>query len=242
MTTAQKVGQVMLIGFDGAAFAPELRALIEQCHAGGVILSAVNGNIEAPRQVAQLTADLQQAASAGGQPGLFMTIDQEGGRVARLKESTGFTELPSAMALAATGDVENARRAAQTLAREMKAVGLNVNFAPVLDVNVNPANPIIGTRAFGSDPQWVAEFGVAFLEGLQSEGVLAFGKHFPGHGDTDIDSHLALPSVPHDRARYAEEVGHRVTPGYPQAVGPVMLQHPMTAKRAGGTRPPFFNK
>jgi beta-N-acetylhexosaminidase len=201
MTPAQKVGQVMVIGFDGPTLSPELRAMIEQFNVGGLILSAINGNITAPGQVAQLTTDLQQVALAGGQPGLFITIDQEGGRVARLKEATGFTEFPSAMALAATGEVENARHAAQALAREMKAVGLNVDFAPVLDVNVNPANPVIGTRAFGSDPHRVAEWGAAFLEGLQSEGVLAFGKHFPGHGDTDIDSHLALPNVPHDRAR-----------------------------------------
>ncbi|MEP7358266.1 MAG: beta-N-acetylhexosaminidase [Anaerolineales bacterium] len=201
MTLAQTVGQLLIIGFDGPALSPELRAVIEQCYIGGVILSGLNGNIEGPQQVAQLSVDLQQAAAATGQPGLFMSIDQEGGRVARLKEAQGFTELPSAMALAATGHVNNVRRAAQVFAREMKAVGLNVNFAPVLDVNVNPANPVIGTRAYGSDPQRVAQYGVAFLKGLQDEGVLAIGKHFPGHGDTDIDSHVALPSVPHGRAR-----------------------------------------
>lgn len=203
MTPAEKVGQVMIVGFAGPTLTPELRDLVAQLRVGGVILFLANGNIETPEQVATLTRDLQTAALERGGPGLFTAVDQEGGRVARLRETTGFTELPGAMALAATGDVESARRAAQLLAREMRAVGLNVDFAPVLDVNNNPANPVIGVRAFGSDPERVAAYGVAFIEGLQSEGVLAFGKHFPGHGDTDVDSHLALPSVPHDRARLA---------------------------------------
>jgi beta-N-acetylhexosaminidase len=186
-------------GFDGTTLTSELRMLIEQYHLGGVIFFA--RNVEAPRQVAQLTADLQQVAQHTGNPGLLTAIDQEGGRVARLTDESGFSEFPSAMALAATGNVDNARRAAQALAAEMKAVGLNVDFAPVLDVNNNPANPVIGTRSFSSDPHRVADFGVAFLQGLQAEQVLAFGKHFPGHGDTDIDSHLSLPIVSHNRAR-----------------------------------------
>ncbi len=201
MTTEEKVGQLMIVGFAGPRLTPELSDVIRDLHVGGVIVFLINGNIETPEQVATLTRDLQDVARADGAPGLFMSVDQEGGRVSRLRETTGFSEIPGAMALGATGDPENARRAAQLLAREMLAVGLNVDFAPVLDVNNNPANPVIGVRSFGSDPESVAEFGVAYLEGLQSEGVLAFGKHFPGHGDTDVDSHVALPTVPHDRSR-----------------------------------------
>ena len=201
MTLDEKVGQIMIVGFAGPRLTPELRDLVRELHIGGVIVFLINGNIETPEQVSTLTRDLQDVAREDGAPGLFMAIDQEGGRVSRLREATGFSEIPSAMALGASGDPENARRAAQLLAREMLAVGLNVDFAPVLDVNNNPANPVIGSRSFGSDPESVAEFGVAFLEGLQSEGVLAFGKHFPGHGDTDVDSHVTLPTVPHDRAR-----------------------------------------
>ncbi len=202
MTTAQKVGQLMIIGFDGTAVDDELRRMIAEYHIGGVILFA--RNVQSPEQVARLTNDLQTIALESGDPGLFIAIDQEGGRVARLTEDTGFTEFPSAMALTATGDPENARQMAAAMAAEMRAVGINVDFAPVLDVNNNPSNPVIGTRSFSSDPARVAEYGIAFAQGLQENGVLAFGKHFPGHGDTGVDSHIDLPLVPHDRARLNE--------------------------------------
>lgn len=199
MTPAQKAGQTMMIGFDGASMTPELRAAVTDLHVGGVII--FERNVGSPEALAQLTADLQAVALANGDPPLFIAIDQEGGRVARLKETKGYTEFPSAMAVAATGDPENARRMARAMAVELKAVGINIDLAPDLDVNNNPDNPVIGIRSFGSDPAAVAVFGAAFAEGLQAEGVLAVGKHFPGHGDTGIDSHVALPTVPHDRAR-----------------------------------------
>lgn len=203
MTLEQKVGQLFVIGFTGSKLTPELREMIEQYHVGSVILFSLNQNIESPQQIAQLDHDLQTAAINSGHTGLFICIDQEGGRVTRLFENRGFTEFPSAMAIGATGKPENAERLARAIAVEMKALGLNVNFAPVLDVNNNAVNPIIGTRSFSSDPNIVAKFGVAFLKGLQSEGILAFGKHFPGHGDTGTDSHIALPTVPHNRERLA---------------------------------------
>jgi beta-N-acetylhexosaminidase len=202
MTTDQKVGQLMLIGFDGTAVDDELRSMITDYHIGGVILFA--RNVGSPEQVACLTNELQKIALKSGYPGLFIAIDQEGGRVARLTEDAGFTEFPSAMALTATGDPENARRMAAAMAAEMRAVGINVDFAPDLDVNNNPSNPVIGIRSFSSDPARVAEYGIAFAQGLQENGILAFGKHFPGHGDTSIDSHIDLPLIPHDRARLDE--------------------------------------
>jgi len=192
----------MLVGFDGIAVDAELSSMITDYHIGGVILFA--RNVRSPEQVARLTNELQTIAVESGHPGLFIAIDQEGGRVARLTEEAGFTEFPSAMAIAATGDPENARRMAAAMAAEMRAVGINVNFAPDLDVNNNPSNPVIGIRSFSSDPAGVAEYGIAFAQGLQDNGVLAFGKHFPGHGDTSIDSHVDLPLVPHDRARLDE--------------------------------------
>ena len=202
MTTEQKVGQLMIIGFDGTTVDADLRGMIADYHIGGVILFA--RNVQSPEQVARLTNELQKIALESGHPGLFIAIDQEGGRVARLTEEKGFTEFPSAMALTATGDPENARRMAAAMAAEIRAVGINVNFAPDLDVNNNPSNPVIGTRSFSSDPVKVAEYGLAFAQGLQENGVLAFGKHFPGHGDTGVDSHIDLPLVPHDRARLDE--------------------------------------
>jgi beta-N-acetylhexosaminidase len=189
----------MLIGFDGTTLTPELREVITQLHIGGVIF--YDRNVASPNQVAQLNLDLQNAMKENGDPALFITIDQEGGIVARLKEEKGFTEFPSQMAVAATNDIANARRIAQAISAEMRALGFNMDLTPDLDVNNNANNPIIGTRAFSSDPARVAEYGVAYIEVMQSAGMIAIGKHFPGHGDTAIDSHVALSSVPHDRAR-----------------------------------------
>jgi beta-N-acetylhexosaminidase len=202
MTTGQKVGQLMMIGFDGTTVDAELRRMITDIHIGGVILFA--RNVQSPEQAARLTNELQNIALESGGPGLFIAVDQEGGRVARLTESASFTEFPSAMAIGATGDPENAYRMALAMAAEMRAVGINVDFAPDLDVNNNPSNPVIGTRSFSSDPAKVANYGIAFGRGLQENGVLAFGKHFPGHGDTGVDSHVDLPRVSHDRARLNE--------------------------------------
>ena len=199
MSLEQKIGQTMLIGFDGLSVDDDLRQLISENHIGGVIL--FSRNIESPAQVARLTNEIQRIALESGNPGLFVAVDQEGGRVARLTLDTGFTEFPGAMAVAATGDPENAYRVATAMAVEMRAVGINADFAPDLDVNNNPSNPVIGIRSFSSDPQTVVEYGLAFARGLQENGVLAFGKHFPGHGDTGVDSHIALPLVPYDRAR-----------------------------------------
>ena len=198
-TLEHNIGQLMIIGFDGTTVNAELRQIIADYHIGGVILFA--RNIKSPAQVAALTNELQNIDLESGHLGLFIAIDQEGGRVARLTEDKGFTEFPSAMALTATGNPQNAYRVAAAMAAEMRAVGINVDFAPDLDVNNNPANPVIGIRSFSSDPQKVAEFGLAFARGLQENGVLAFGKHFPGHGDTGIDSHIDLPLVAYDRTR-----------------------------------------
>ncbi len=199
LTLEQKIGQLMIIGFDGTEADSGLLEMISKYHVGGVILFA--RNVRSAQQVAELTNKLQRTAIESGNPGLFIAIDQEGGRVARLTEDTGFTEFPSAMAIGATADPENAYRMASAMAAEMRAVGINVDFAPDLDVDNNATNPVIGTRSFSSDPSKVAAFGIAFGRGLQESGILAFGKHFPGHGDTGTDSHIALPLVSHDRAR-----------------------------------------
>src|SRR5215216_2993094 len=196
LTLEQKIGQLMIIGFEGTQAGPTLLEMISNYYIGGVVFFA--RNVESPWQMAELINKLQQTAIERGNPGLFIAIDQEGGRVARLTEDKGFTEFPSAMAIGTTADPENAYRMASAMAAEMRAVGINVDFAPDLDVNNNPSNPVIGTRSFSSDPNKVAAFGAAFVRGLQENGILSFGKHFPGHGDTGIDSHFALPIVPHD--------------------------------------------
>lgn len=199
MSVEDKVGQVMMVGFDGTTLTPELAQEIQDLHLGGIIF--FERNVDSPHAVAEMTNAMQRVARDNQLPGLFISIDQEGGIVTRLREAKGFTEFPSAMAIGATGDPNNARRVAQHIANELLAVGINMDLAPDLDVNNNPTNPVISTRSFGSDPARVAEFGVAYLEGLESAGIAAIGKHFPGHGDTGTDSHISLPTVPHNRAR-----------------------------------------
>jgi len=199
MTLEQKVGQIMMIGFNSTTLIPEVREVLTTLHIGGVAL--FEANVESPLQLAQLVREMQANAQTNGDPALFIAADQEGGPVARLRENLGFTEFPSAMALAATGEVTQARRVAEAMTGEMKAVGINMNLAPVLDVNNNPANPVIGIRSFGSDPLKVGEFGLAMLQVFQSNGILAVGKHFPGHGDTAVDSHISLPLIAYSRNR-----------------------------------------
>ena len=138
------------------------------------------------------------ATSQGAGIPLFISVDQEGGYVARLPRATSF---PGNMGLGAAGDPALTRKVGEVTARELRACGINMNFAPVVDVNSNPSNPVIGVRSFGESADSVAELGVAMVEGLQNEGVCATIKHFPGHGDTSLDSHIALPTVPHDKAR-----------------------------------------
>ena len=166
---------------------------------GSVVLFAEN--LVTTKQIIQLTHDLQQAAlqSPSKQP-LIISIDQEGGRVVRLPHATSFA---GNMAIGATYEDHGVRFAAQTsmvIAKELTALGINNNYAPVVDVNTNAANPVINTRSFGEDPQQVAQLGVAAVNGFQQNGVMATLKHFPGHGDTHVDSHLGLPLVAHDLA------------------------------------------
>ena len=174
----------------------EYEATVQGCHLGGIVLFA--DNIGTPDETRALAARIQERCALPGLPALI-AVDQEGGRVRRLKDPA--TAFPSAMAVGATGDPAHAERWGLATARELRALGLNFDFAPVLDVNNNPANPVIGTRSYGEDPAAVARFGVAALTGLRAGGVAATGKHFPGHGDTGTDSHLDLPQIAGDLDR-----------------------------------------
>jgi beta-N-acetylhexosaminidase len=194
---ADLVGQSMMLSFAGPRVTPDVRAALARIRPAGVILFA--GNILSPAALHALCSDLQAAAAALGLPPLLIAIDQEGGIVSRLPAP--FTTTPGAMAQAATGDPDAARACARITGRQLRACGVNTNFAPVLDVNCNPANPVIGTRSFGADADIVTRFGLAALEGYRQAGVIATIKHFPGHGDASVDSHAGLPAAHHDRAR-----------------------------------------
>jgi beta-N-acetylhexosaminidase len=191
----EKIGQMMVTGFPGTCLNLEIEDLIVNHHIGGVIL--FERNFENPEQLTRLIQDLQQLAlSTKASTPLFISVDQEGGRVSRLKPP--FTKFPDPCCLGVARSESLAKRFGLALGREMRAVGINVDYAPVLDINTNPQNPIIGKRAFSDKSEWAAKLGVAFMAGFKEAGVLAVGKHFPGHGDTSQDSHLTLPHVDRD--------------------------------------------
>ena len=198
------IGQLLIGSIPGATITPELRSLAREFSLGGLIW--FSRNIEAPEQVAELSRDAQALAT---ELPLWISVDQEGGRVARLKAP--FTVWPPMATLGRSGDAALAGRFAAALAAELKAVGITLDYAPVLDIHTNPKNPIIGDRALGETAEMVARLGAAVVRGLQDNGVAACGKHFPGHGDTAVDSHLELPLVEHppDRIRRVEAVPFR---------------------------------
>ena len=194
MTIRDTVGQLLMVGFPGTELSREILDWLQECRPGGVIL--FSRNLIDPEQVACLTNAIQEHAP---NPPLLIAIDQEGGGVSRLPQ--GFTTFPAASRVAACHPPDAAYEVAEVTARELRAVGINMNLAPVLDVNSNPANPIIGDRAYGTRPEQVCTYGMATIQGLADNRIIPCGKHFPGHGDTMTDSHHVLPVVEADRAR-----------------------------------------
>ena len=190
--------QQLMQSFEGHTAPPEILKAVQQGSLAAICLFT-HLNVASPAQLHEMTAQIHRAAQQGGQLTPLIAIDQEGGQLIAI--TNGATELPGNMALGATRSPLLAMQAGQVLGRELLAMGINLNLAPAIDVNVNPANPVIGVRSFGDDPSLVSELGAAFIKGIQGVGVLASAKHFPGHGDTDNDSHLASPVVAHDLDR-----------------------------------------
>ncbi|HKV57526.1 MAG TPA: beta-N-acetylhexosaminidase [Ktedonobacteraceae bacterium] len=198
MTLEERIGQVLMVGFPGTTASREVIELIQRYHVGNIIL--FSRNVRDAEQVRSLTHQLQKAAREAGHPyPLLIAIDQENGIVQRLGEAA--TLFPGNMALGAIGSEEVASEVALATGRELKALGINMNLAPVVDVSNNAANPVIGVRSFGEDPQLVARLGAVMVKGYQEAGIISCLKHFPGHGDTAVDSHLALPLIPHSLER-----------------------------------------
>ncbi|HEV7935101.1 MAG TPA: glycoside hydrolase family 3 protein [Actinomadura sp.] len=190
MSPEEKVGQLFVPTFQTSA---QAISMIKRYHIGGFVYFP--GNTRTARQTAELSNALQKASTVP----LLIGVDEEQGIVTRLPYITRF---PGNMALGATRRPDSVRAAAVTTGTELRAVGINQDYAPVADVNVNPANPVIGTRSFASDPKLAAELVGAAVEGYQSAGVAATAKHFPGHGDTSTDSHTGLPVIKHSRAQW----------------------------------------
>lgn len=195
----RRVAGLFCVGFRGTSPSPEVKELIRRGVYGVILFSR---NVVDAEQVAELVTELKGARKAD-EP-LLIAVDQEGGRVARLRAPHGFTELPPMRAVGQANDPLLAREVGRLLGRELRAVGIDQDFAPVVDVDTNPQNPVIGDRAFSRDPKEVANLGAALALGLQESGVAACAKHFPGHGDTREDSHKALPALPHSLERLNE--------------------------------------
>lgn len=215
MLLREKVGQLLMVGFHGTKVDVDTESLLRDCHLGGVILFA--RNVESLDQVRRLTTKLQSIAK---EP-LLIAADQEGGVVVRFTQATVF---PGNMALGAANDAQLTKIVGEATGAELKYLGINLNLAPVLDVNNNPHNPGIGVRSFGEDPNQVAILGRAFIEGHQNW-AWATAKHFPGKGDIAIDSHIDLPTVAHDKNRLKEVELKPFIEAIAANVGAIMTAH-----------------
>jgi beta-N-acetylhexosaminidase len=228
LSSDQMTGQRLMVGFDGTAFNEDLKFLIGELKVGGIILFA--RNIENPDQLTRLCGDMQDYARRCGQPPLFISIDQEGGTVARLREPN-FHEFPAIPALTSPA---NAKTFALEMAGELSALGINMNMAPVLDIAPIEIESIMARRSFGHDPMHVAAMGKAMIEMFQDRGVIAVAKHFPGIGRTILDSHLDMPEfdaslenlaafdlIPFQTAVAAEVAGMMISHIYYKQIDPL---------------------
>lgn len=244
LSLEEKAGQLIMPWVLGD-FAPEgsesherIFSMIEKSRVGGVIMS-----VGTPFEVAAKLNDLQNHAEIP----LLVAADLETGAGFRMRGAIhmpgsidlgGATNFPSLMAVGATGREELAYEMGRITAVEARAVGVHVPFAPVLDVNNNPDNPIINVRSFGEDPEKVAKMGIAFIRGVQENGAIATGKHFPGHGDTEVDSHVALPVIHHDRARMDSVELRPFQEAIDAGMAAIMSAHISVPSLNGGVREP----
>ncbi len=199
MSLDEKIGQLLLVGFRGMTPSRDIERAIKDYHVGSIIYfdydvetKTRDRNISSPAQLKKLSAELQSLSKIP----LFISVDEEGGKVSRLKSRYGFESKPSPESLGHK-DLKIVTNSASKLARELRGVGINVNFAPLADVNVNPHNPVIGSlgRSFSSDPHKVERYCEAFIKGQASQNIVSVIKHFPGHGSSDADSHEGLVDV-----------------------------------------------
>ncbi|WNR45738.1 beta-N-acetylhexosaminidase [Paenibacillus roseipurpureus] len=196
MTLDEKLGQMVIAGIDGFTLNEQARELITTYHVGGIIL--YKPNVKDTKQLVDLVNELKLSNNGNPLP-LWLGVDEEGGRVTRLPDE--ITKTPSSQIIGKTGKPAIAHDIGQLLGKELLAYGLNMDFAPDLDVNSNPKNPVIGDRSFGANATTVSTYGIPMMKGLQEMKVVPVVKHFPGHGDTSVDSHVGLPVVQNDLAR-----------------------------------------
>jgi len=196
MSLEEKVGQLVMVGINGYENDANSIQLIKNHHVGGFVL--LKQNVKDTKQMLALINSLKDTNSVNKIP-LFLAIDEEGGRISRMPDE--FMKIPSSQRIGELNNSELSYQLGGILGDELKSFGLNMDFAPVLDVNSNPKNPVIGDRAFGNEPSLVRKLGIQTMKGLQSRNIISVVKHFPGHGDTSVDSHVGLPTVNHDLDR-----------------------------------------
>jgi beta-N-acetylhexosaminidase len=199
MSTNEKIGQMVLAGIQGTTMNTKTKALIESYQIGGIIF--YKDNLASTQQAVELIHSLKQSNAKNRIP-LWLSLDEEGGRVTRLPNE--LVKFPANQEIGKVNNSKFAFAVGSTMGSELKAYGLNVDFAPVLDINSNPDNPIIGNRSFSPKADIVAKLGIQTMKGLQSQNIVSVVKHFPGHGDTSVDSHIGLPVVQHDLKRLRE--------------------------------------
>lgn len=199
MNLDEKIGQLLIVGFDGYELNEDIEKLIKENRVGGVIL--FGNNIENSHQLMNLTNALKTNNLNNKIP-LFISVDEEGGRVSRMPGE--FKKLPSNKIIGEINNSNLSYNIGKIISKQLTSLGFNMNFAPVLDINSNPENPVIGDRSFGDTPDIVIKLGIKTMEGLKDGNIIPVVKHFPGHGDTSMDSHVGLPLVNHNMKRLNE--------------------------------------
>jgi beta-N-acetylhexosaminidase len=225
MNVDEKIGQLILAGIDGYEMNAHTRELIETYHVGGIILYKTN-----VKNTSQLTGlvDALKHTNEGNKLPLWLGADEEGGKVTRLPDE--IVKTPPNQEIGKTNSKEFAFGVGSLLGQELNAYGLNVDFAPVLDINSNPKNPVIGDRSFGANASIVSTMGIQTMKGLQAERVMPVVKHFPGHGDTSVDSHVGLPIVQNDLARLRKFELVPFAEAFKQQADAVMVAHILLPK------------
>jgi beta-N-acetylhexosaminidase len=194
MTISEKVGQMLMVGIDGVKVSTASASFIQKEHIGGAIINGYN--VQSPTQLLDLNNQFRKINAQENKIPIFISVDEEGGKVSRMPP--GIMNLPNSKDIGDKNDVNIASKVGVAIGERVKAFGFNMTMSPVMDINSNPNNPIIGVRSFGNNADVVTRMGVAEMQAIQKENIIPVIKHFPGHGDTDVDSHKGLPIVHND--------------------------------------------
>lgn len=225
MNIDEKIGQLIIAGFDGITVNDELQSLILEKYIGGVIL--FSKNVESASQVVALNNEIKEINKVNKSP-IFISVDEEGGLVSRMPSE--FKDIPTNSDIAKYDDEDLSYNIGKVIGEEISSLGFNMDFAPVLDINSNPDNPVIGNRSFGDNEAIVSKLGIATMKGLKDSNIIATVKHFPGHGDTSVDSHVGLPVIENDLERLKSFELVPFQKAIDEGVDMVMVSHIMLPK------------